>query len=71
MSRRKPYFGLAAAACVAALSVAACSSGSSSSTPASGTSAGNSSSASLPTVTMMVGGINKQIYLPYQLAQSL
>ncbi len=77
MSRRKPYLGLAAAACAAALSVAACSSGSSSSTSAAGTSAGNgsssssSSSASLPTVTMMVGGINKQIYLPYQLAQSL
>lgn len=26
---------------------------------------------SLPTVTMMVGGIDKQIYLPYQLAQDL
>ena len=25
----------------------------------------------LPTVTMMVGGLNKQIYLPYQLAQDL
>jgi NitT/TauT family transport system substrate-binding protein len=25
----------------------------------------------MPTVTMMVGGIDKQIYLPYQLAQSL
>jgi NitT/TauT family transport system substrate-binding protein len=38
---------------------------------------GNSSSVSskpggnLPTVTMMVGGIDKQIYLPYQLAQNL
>ena len=28
-------------------------------------------SKSLPTVTMMVGGIDKQIYLPYQLAQGL
>ncbi|MBU6492331.1 MAG: ABC transporter substrate-binding protein [Burkholderiales bacterium] len=27
--------------------------------------------AKLPTVTMMVGGIDKQIYLPYQLAQNL
>lgn len=27
--------------------------------------------ADLPKVTMMVGGINKQIYLPYQLAESL
>ena len=25
----------------------------------------------MPTVTLMVGGIDKQIYLPYQLAQSL
>jgi NitT/TauT family transport system substrate-binding protein len=52
--------------CATALTVAACSSGSSGS--AAG---GSSSSASLPTVTMMVGGIDKQIYLPYQLAQSL
>ena len=82
MSRRKPYFGLAAAACVAALGVAACSSSSgSASSAAAGASGGSSasstsnsnsnSSANLPTVTMMVGGINKQIYLPYQLAQSL
>jgi NitT/TauT family transport system substrate-binding protein len=70
-----------AAACATALTVTACSSGSSSSAPvASGTasaaasasgSAPASSAASLPTVTMMVGGIDKQIYLPYQLAQSL
>ncbi len=58
-----------AAACATALTVAACSS--SSSTTAATTGAGASSSAGLPTVTMMVGGINKQIYLPYQLAQSL
>lgn len=32
---------------------------------------GSSSSAELPTVKLMVGGIDKQIYLPYQLAQSL
>lgn len=29
------------------------------------------SASELPTVTMMVGGIDKQIYLPYQLAQDL
>ncbi len=70
MSRRRPYFGIAAAACVAALGLAACSSsGSSSGTAGGGGTSG--SSANLPTVTMMVGGINKQIYLPYQLAQSL
>ncbi|MBY8861281.1 ABC transporter substrate-binding protein [Nocardia sp. CA2R105] len=32
---------------------------------------GSSHSSALPTVTMMVGGIDKQIYLPYQLAQGL
>jgi NitT/TauT family transport system substrate-binding protein len=61
-----------AAACATAVTVAACSSGSSS--PAASTNGGgaaSSSSGNLPTVTMMVGGINKQIYLPYQLAQSL
>jgi NitT/TauT family transport system substrate-binding protein len=31
----------------------------------------NTSSTSMPTVSLMVGGIDKQIYLPYQLAQSL
>src|SRR6202043_4160346 len=29
------------------------------------------SASSVPTVTLMVGGIDKQIYLPYQLAQDL
>jgi NitT/TauT family transport system substrate-binding protein len=65
--RRGPLAALAAA-CATALTVAACSSGGS--TAADGGSASGGSS-SLPTVTMMVGGINKQIYLPYQLAQSL
>ena len=50
--------GLCAAALVA--EAAACSSSSFGST-----------SSGLPTVTMMVGGIDKQIYLPYQLAQDL
>jgi sulfonate transport system substrate-binding protein len=40
-----------------------------------GSSTGNATAASgggkLPTVTLMVGGIDKQIYLPYQLAQNL
>jgi NitT/TauT family transport system substrate-binding protein len=44
-----------------ALGVAACSSSGS----------GSSNSASVPTVKLMVGGIDKQIYLPYQLAQDL
>jgi len=49
-----------------ALSVAACGSN-----PGSGIPAASGSSAPMPTVTMMVGGINKQIYLPYQLAEQL
>ncbi len=59
-----------------ALTTAAC--GSSSSTTASGTSspsgsasATSSGSPALLNVSMMVGGIDKQIYLPYMLAQKL
>ncbi|WP_284975075.1 ABC transporter substrate-binding protein [Arthrobacter sp. efr-133-TYG-104] len=63
---------VAAAAGAVALSLAGCGS---SSTPASnGSSASGGASAdtsSMPTVKMMVGGIDKQIYLPYQLAESL
>jgi NitT/TauT family transport system substrate-binding protein len=48
-----------------AASLAACGS-------SSGSNASNASASSgLPAVTMMVGGIDKQIYLPYQLAQDL
>jgi NitT/TauT family transport system substrate-binding protein len=82
LSVRKGSVAAVAAACAATLTVAACSSSSSSTsaaaagggTASSGASASSgtgASSASMPTVTMMVGGINKQIYLPYQLAQSL
>lgn len=63
---KKRSIGAIAAAGVVALSLAACSGG------AGGTAAsGGTSSGPMPTVTMMVGGIDKQIYLPYQLAQSL
>jgi NitT/TauT family transport system substrate-binding protein len=65
---RRGSLAALAAACVTAVTVAACSSGGSTSASTSG---GSSSGSGLPTVTMMVGGINKQIYLPYQLAQSL
>lgn len=52
-----------------ALGAAACTSNSTTSSPAAGSAVpGN---APMPTVKMMVGGIDKQIYLPYQLAQSL
>src|SRR5919109_3849807 len=71
MFKRKLMAALSAGALAAG--IAAC--GSSSSNSSSGgtiSNAANTSSASnLPTVTMMVGGIDKQIYLPYQLAQNL
>jgi NitT/TauT family transport system substrate-binding protein len=67
---RKGSLAGLAVVCATALTVAACSSGGSSGTPST-SGGGSSSSAGLPTVTMMVGGIDKQIYLPYQLAQSL
>lgn len=58
------------AAGVIALSLAACgtSSASSNSTASGGAAA---DTASMPTVSIMVGGIDKQIYLPYQLAEQL
>ncbi len=71
-SIRKGSLAALAAACATVVTVAACSSGSSSTSAASGgASSASGSGASMPTVTMMVGGIDKQIYLPYQLAQSL
>jgi sulfonate transport system substrate-binding protein len=69
---RRPLIKIAGIASAAALvaGLAACSSsGSSSGSTASGSNAAAGSS--VPTVTMMVGGIDKQIYLPYQLAQDL
>ncbi len=71
ISLRRGSLAAVAAACATALTVAACSSGSSSTSASTTGGGGSTSNASLPTVTMMVGGINKQIYLPYQLAQSL
>src|SRR5690348_8606904 len=74
---RPTLIKLASVASVAALAagVAACSnSGSSSGTAgatATSATASNAAASSLPTVTLMVGGIDKQIYLPYQLAQDL
>jgi len=74
MSRRS-LAKVASAASVAALAagLAACSSSSSGSTTTGSSAAGNNAAAasSMPTVTLMVGGIDKQIYLPYQLAENL
>lgn len=72
MFRRGSAVALAAAATATALSLAACSSSTSSvSTPSGSTSTSAAAAANMPTVTMMVGGIDKQIYLPYMLAQQL
>ena len=71
MFRRFPLVALAAAATASTLAIAACSSSSSTSSGSTTAQQGGGSSSSMPTVTMMVGGIDKQIYLPYQLAQDL
>jgi NitT/TauT family transport system substrate-binding protein len=63
--KKRAIYSVAAAGALA-LSLSACGGGSGTSTSASG-----SSGSSVPTVKMMVGGIDKQIYLPYQLAQNL
>ncbi len=61
---------VSAAALVAGIT--ACSSSGGSTSSSSGTTGSNAAAASsMPTVTLMVGGIDKQIYLPYQLAQDL
>ncbi len=60
---------IAGVASVAALAAGLAACGSSSSSTASGSNAAAVSG--VPTVTLMVGGIDKQIYLPYQLAQQL
>jgi NitT/TauT family transport system substrate-binding protein len=68
----KDKLTIALSATALAAGLAACGSSSNSSNSSSG-SASNAaaSSSNLPTVKMMVGGIDKQIYLPYQLAQQL
>jgi NitT/TauT family transport system substrate-binding protein len=66
------FRGTMAVAVIGALALGAtagCSS--SNSSKSSSTHPAGSGSSSLPTVRLMVGGIDKQIYLPYQLAQNL
>jgi NitT/TauT family transport system substrate-binding protein len=64
---------IAAAASVGVLAASLAACGSSGSSSASGSATGQNAAATsgLPTVTLMVGGIDKQIYLPYQLAYNL
>jgi NitT/TauT family transport system substrate-binding protein len=59
---KKTAVGAVAASLILAGGLTACSSSGGS---------GSSGSGSLPTVSLMVGGIDKQIYLPYELAQQL
>src|SRR5689334_14587326 len=65
--KKRAIYSVAAAGAIA-LSLSACGGGSGTSNSASSSSGGGSP---VPTVKMMVGGIDKQIYLPYQLAQNL
>src|SRR5579859_5527348 len=70
----RPTLLKAASVAALAAALAACSSSASPNSSAAGSSASASNAAGpsgLPTVTLMVGGIDKQIYLPYQLAQDL
>src|ERR1700729_2272622 len=68
MYRRRRLLGVSAAAAAILMGgLAACSSGGAGPSNATGTAA----SSNMPTVSMMVGGLDKQIYLPYQLAQGL
>ncbi|HKU11647.1 MAG TPA: ABC transporter substrate-binding protein, partial [Sinomonas sp.] len=71
MMKHKIY--AVAAAGAIALSLAACGNSTASSTGSSsgGSTGAASGSADMPTVKLMVGGIDKQIYLPYMLAQQL
>src|SRR5258708_23081776 len=70
---RRSVIKIASAASVAALAAALAACGSSSSSRSSTATGSNAASSvsGLPTVSLMVGGIDKQIYLPYQLAQQL
>jgi len=68
-SKTRMTVGIIAVAALAA-GVAGCG-GSSTSSTASGNPSNAANSTKLPTVKLMVGGIDKQIYLPYQLAQGL
>lgn len=67
MPKKSVTGALAASLLLAAGGLTACSS--SGGSGGSGDAAGGNGS--LPTVTLMVGGIDKQIYLPYELAQQL
>jgi NitT/TauT family transport system substrate-binding protein len=68
-SKTRMAVGIIAVAALAA-GVAGCG-GSSTASTASGNASNAANSTKLPTVKLMVGGIDKQIYLPYQLAQGL
>lgn len=67
-------FGAAGVALLAATSVAACASnasGSSGAAAGGGSSSSSAPAANSPQVTIMVGGMSKQIYLPFMLAKQL
>ena len=67
--KKRSIVAVAAVGAALSLSLAGCSGSANASS--SGAAKSDTKSASLPTVKLMVGGIDKQIYLPYQLAQNL
>jgi NitT/TauT family transport system substrate-binding protein len=70
MKMKRSIYAAAAAGAVA-LSLSACGGGSTASSGSTASGGASADSANMPTVKLMVGGIDKQIYLPYQLAQQL
>ncbi len=69
MFKRKLMVALGATALAAG--VAACGSSSNSSSGSASNAANIGAGSGMPTATLMVGGIDKQIYLPYKLADQL
>src|ERR1019366_7106217 len=58
-------------ACVAALALAGCANNASAGSGANGAAAGSTAKVAGDTIKIMVGGLNKQIYLPFMLAKQL
>ncbi|MDQ1730491.1 MAG: sulfonate transport system substrate-binding protein, partial [Pseudonocardiales bacterium] len=70
MNRRSTIAAVSLAA-VAALTISGCSSKASQTTSAGGGGSQSAAPAGAPKLTVMVGGLSKQIYLPFMLAKQL
>lgn len=71
--RRTPTLAATGLACVAALALAGCANNATAGSASAGNAAaaGSTAAAGAEQVTIMVGGLNKQIYLPFMLAKQL